>query len=368
MNPLPTSPVTADSSDSPQSRTQGCADVVMNHHGTGGTRGRRFVGDLFREAFSLDGAALLTPIVDGTTHDSALVDLQSSRVAVTTDAYVVSPLFFPGGNIGELAVCGSINNLATIGALTRAITATFVLEEGLPLDDLRRIVQSMAQAARRANVRLVAGDTKVVERGKGDGVYVSVTALGTLPTSIPWHPGCIRAGDVILVSGDIGRHGAAVLSARAGREFRDAEGRPLVSDVASLWPCVSELLGFMGALACLRDLTRGGLGNALIELSEQAGLAFEVEQARLPINPEVAEACAALELDPMYVACEGRLVVFARPESAATVLERLRRFHTEAAIVGKVQSDVEPGVHLVETSGTRRKLDGEGADRLPRIC
>lgn len=360
--------VSPHSSDSAPLATEKCADVVMNHHGTGGTRGRRFVGDLFREAFSLDGAALLTPIVDGTTHDSALVDLQSSRVAVTTDAYVVSPLFFPGGNIGELAVCGSINNLATIGALTRAITATFVLEEGLPLDDLRRIVESMATAARRANVRLVAGDTKVVERGKGDGVYVSITALGTLPTSIPWHPGCIHAGDVILVSGDIGRHGAAVLSARAGKEFKDAQGHPLMSDVTSLWPCVSELLGFMGGIACLRDLTRGGLGNALIELSEQAGLAFEVEQAKVPVNEAVVEACAAFELDPMYVACEGRLVVFARPESAATVLERLQRFHAEAAIVGRVLGDTTPRVDVVAASGSRRKLDGEGADRLPRVC
>lgn len=342
--------------------------TVMSYHGTGGKRSRHMIESVFRTAFAENADNTWQPLVDGTSHDSALFDLPSSRVAMTTDAYVVSPLFFPGGNIGMLSVHGSVNDLAMVGASARALTASFILEEGLPLDDLRRIVHSMAQAARETGVRLVAGDTKVVEKGRGDGVYISTTALGVQLAAPPWQPTRIRPGNVILVSGDVGRHGIAVLGARAALEFTALDGSALASDVTNLWPRVATLLDLSNSVACLRDLTRGGLGSVLLELSEQSGLPFEITTTSIPVCGTVASACELLGLDPLYVACEGRFVAITTAERAPEVLSRLRSFDPMAAAVGTVCAPGKPQVHAVGPYGSRRLLDGHGADQLPRIC
>lgn len=339
------------------------SDRVVSSPATDGRDGRQFVAEMFRRSFDQELATALTPIVDGATHDSALIDLQSSRVAVTTESYVVTPLFFSGGNIGDLAVYGSINNLATIGALARAITVSFLLEDGLPLAQLQAVVESMAAAASHANVRLLVGDTKVVERGRGNGVFITTTALGTLPTCNPWHAGRIQEGDVVLVSGDLGRHGAAVLAAQGSHRFTDVEGSPLTSDVGSVWPCISELLGFSGSITSVRVLTRG-LASTLVKLSEQSGLSLAIVQSQLPLHQAVTAACETLNLDPLELASQGRVVMMVRPEAADAVLTQLKRFEPTAAIVGRATNNrgETPMVLIEQTSGTERVLGGQPDD------
>lgn len=343
--------------------------LAVSYPGTDGHRGRQLVADMFHRSFDQDIATLLTPIVDGATHDSALIDLQSPRVAVATESYVVTPMFFSGGNIGDLAVYGSINNLATIGALTRAMTVSFLLEEGLPLIHLKSVVEAMAGAASRANLRLLVGDTKVVERGRGDGVFITTTALGTLPTCNPWHAGRIQEGDVVLVSGDLGRHGATVLAARGNHHFTDGEGEPLTSDVGSVWPCISDLLGFSGSITSVRVLTRG-LASTLVELSEQSGLTLDVVQSQLPLKQAVTGACEALQTDPLHLASRGRVVVMVRPEAADAVLAQLKRFEPTAAIIGRVANKrgETPAVVLRQNSGTERVLERQHDNQSSRMC
>jgi hydrogenase expression/formation protein HypE len=295
--------------------------------------------------------------------DAAVV----GELALTTDTYVVKPIRFPGGSIGELAVNGTINDLAVSGARPLAMTLSLVLEEGLPADELRAEVEAIGRAAEAAGVDVVGGDTKVVERGHCDSMYVCTTGVGRLDDRAKLSPESLAPGDRILVSGSIGDHGTAIMLARGEFEL-DAE---IESDTRSLWPAVDALLDAAGeSVHCLRDATRGGVATVLNELARASGVAIVVHEAEVPVQPAVAGACEILGIDPMYVANEGKLVAFVAPEAAETALAALRSAPggEQAAEIGEVKTD-PPGMVLVETAfGGRRVMDLLVGDPLPRIC
>jgi hydrogenase expression/formation protein HypE len=324
-------------------------------HGAGGKATQTLVEGLFVPAF---GSAALRELDDaGVVGDLAL----------TTDSYVVKPIRFPGGSIGELAVNGTVNDLAVSGARPLALTLSLVLEEGLAAEDLRAEVEAIAAAARAAGVEVVAGDTKVVERGRCDSMYVTTTGIGRLDDRAQLSPSSLKPGDRIIVSGPIGEHGTAVMLARGEFEL-DAE---VESDTRSLWPAVDALLDAAGpALRCMRDATRGGVATVLNELARASGVAVVVREAQVPVPAAVAGACEILGLDPMYVANEGKLVAVVAPEEADGALKALRSIPgcEEAAEIGQVRTD-PPGMVLVETAfGGRRVMDLLVGDPLPRIC
>ncbi|MDQ3858135.1 MAG: hydrogenase expression/formation protein HypE [Actinomycetota bacterium] len=328
-------------------------------HGAGGKATATLIEGLFLPAF---GSARLAELGDA---GSLAVD--GVALAVTTDSFVVKPIRFPGGSIGELAVNGTVNDLAVTGARPLALTLSLVLEEGLSAEDLQAEVEAIADAARAAEVEIVAGDTKVVERGHADGMYVTTTGIGRLDDRASLSPSSIRPGDRILVSGPIGEHGTAIMLARGEFEL-DA---PIESDTCSLWPAVDALLAAAGpALRCLRDATRGGVATVLNELAGSAGVAVLVKEAHVPVPPAVTGACEILGIDPMYVANEGKLVAFVAPEAAGEAVAALRSLPgcETAAEVGEVKSE-PPGMVLVETAfGGRRVMDLLVGDPLPRIC
>ena len=335
--------------------------VVLLAHGGGG----RLMQQL------LDGLILPTLGVSGGQgpHDAARVDEllagAGGRLAFTTDCYVVRPLFFPGGDIGSLAVCGTVNDLAMAGARARALSVSLILEEGLPMQTLWQVLCSLRHAADTAGVRIVTGDTKVVERGRADGVYLNTAGIGTVAQGVDIHPGRVRAGDAVLVSGDIGRHGIAVMAQREGLQFETT----IESDCQPLWPTVAALLDAGLDLHCLRDPTRGGLASALVEIARQAGADVLLEESALPVAQPVAAACELLGFDPLHVACEGRLVAFVPATQAQTVLDVLRRAPggEQAALIGVVSG---PGgrVTLRSRYGIDRPLDMPAGELLPRIC
>jgi hydrogenase expression/formation protein HypE len=275
----------------------------------------------------------------------------------TTDSYVVSPLRFPGGNIGKLAVTGTCNDLAVCGAQPAYLSCGWIIEEGFATEELFAIARSMGQAAASVAARIVTGDTKVVERGHGDGVYLNVTGVGL--RRLPSHPERISAGDLVLVSGDVGRHGACILTQREDLRL----DTPIESDCAHLWPAVSRLRPHAEAVHCLRDLTRGGLATALAELSDAAGLKIDVDEERVPVSAAVASVCELFGLDPLYSANEGRMVVFVDPQSEAQVLEALG---PEAKRIGTVGPG--EGVFAHSQLGGSRILDLLSGEQLPRIC
>jgi hydrogenase expression/formation protein HypE len=295
--------------------------------------------------------------------DSGAVD----GLALTTDSFVVKPIRFPGGSIGELAVNGTVNDLAVSGAQPLALTLSLVLEEGLGADELRAEVEAIARAAASADVRVVAGDTKVVERGRCDSMYICTTGLGRFDPRAQLSPAALRPGDRILVSGPIGEHGTAIMLARG--EFELAA--EIQSDTQPLWPAVDALLDAAGpSLRCIRDATRGGVGSVLNELARSSGVAIVVREAAVPVHPAVAGACEILGIDPMYVANEGRLVAFVAPEVADEALATLRTVPgcEGATEIGEVKTE-PPGLVLVETAfGGRRVMDMLVGDPLPRIC
>lgn len=300
--------------------------------------------------------------------DSTLlpIGLGEVRLVISTDSFVVRPLFFPGGDIGSLSVHGTVNDLAMRGGRPLWLAASFILEEGFPIDDLRRIVRSMAEAARRADVVVVAGDTKVVERGHGDGMYITTTGVGIVPEGIDIGPHRIRPGDVVLVSGTVGDHGIAVLSRREGLGFETE----LVSDSAPLNGLVDALLAAAPHIHCLRDPTRGGVAAALNELAATAGVGVEIDEAAIPVRPAVAAACEMLGFDPLVVANEGKLIAFVPPEEAEAALESLRAhpLGQNAARIGVATAD-HPGMVLARTGiGGRRVVDMPLGELLPRIC
>jgi len=295
--------------------------------------------------------------------DAARVD----GLALTTDSFVVKPIRFPGGSIGDLAVNGTVNDLAMAGARPLALTLSLVLEEGLPADELRAEIEAIAAAARTAGVEIVGGDTKVVERGRCDAMYVTTTGIGAVDERAQLSPASIRPGDRILVSGAIGEHGTAVMLARGEFELE----APVESDTRSLWPAVDALLDAAGpALRCLRDATRGGVASVLNELARASGTAMVVRERDIPVRPAVAGACEILGIDPMYVANEGVLVAFVAPDDADAALAALRSVVgcEDAVEVGEVKTE-PPGLVLVETAfGGRRVMDLLVGDPLPRIC
>ena len=344
---------------SQQSRRRKLEDTIRMGHGAGG----RMMADLIQEVFlrHLDNP-LLRQLADSTV----LALAGNGRIAISTDSFVVRPLFFPGGDIGSLAVHGTVNDLAMRGARPLWLTAAFILEEGLPVEDLRRVVRSMAEAARRAGVAVVAGDTKVVERGHGDGVYINTTGVGVVPDGVDVGPQRIRPGDVLLISGTVGDHGIAVLSEREGLGFETE----LVSDSAPLNGLVEALLTAAPSTHCLRDPTRGGVAAALNELAVAAGVGVELDEAAVPVRPAVAAACEMLGFDPLTVANEGKLLAFVPPEEAEAALEALRAhpLGQNAARIGQATAE-HPGLVLARTGiGGRRVVDMPLGELLPRIC
>lgn len=328
-------------------------------HGGGGRLGRQLVDELFAPAF---GSALME-----TRHDGArLTDLRPP-LAFTTDAHVVRPLFFPGGDIGRLAIVGTVNDLAMCGARPRHVSLSFVLEEGLSMETLWRVACSIGEAARETGVLIAAGDTKVVEQGHGDGVYISTAGIGEIVAAAPIGPDRVRAGDAILVSGDLGRHGIAVLTRREG--FALEVG--IDSDCAPLWGPVAALLEAGVEVHCLRDLTRGGLASALVEIAEDGGVELEVDEAAIPVSPPVHAACEVLGLDPLLVANEGRFVAFVPAAEAARACAVLRAhpLGTDAAIVGQVTAQASRGRAWIRGMlGQVRALAMPSGEQLPRIC
>lgn len=299
-------------------------------------------------------------------HDGAVVPVEGSTIAFTTDSFVVRPLVFPGGDIGSLAVYGTVNDLAMCGARPLYLSAGFILEEGLGVETLQRVVDSMAKAAREAGVRLVTGDTKVVDRGKGDGIFINTAGIGVVPPGVSVAPGRVRPGDRILLSGDLGRHGIAVLSVREGLSF----GGDVVSDAAPLHEVVADLLRNGVDVHCLRDLTRGGLASALNEIATSARVGMVIEERRIPVREAVRGACEILGLDPLYVANEGKLIAVCAAEDAPPLLAAMRAhpLGRDAAAIGAVHADPHHFVQMETRFGGKRIVDWLSGEQLPRIC
>ncbi|HMD51250.1 MAG TPA: hydrogenase expression/formation protein HypE [Solirubrobacteraceae bacterium] len=334
-------------------------DQITMAHGAGGKASQSLIEGLLLPALANDALAILG--------DAGIVSVNGAGLALTTDSFVVRPIRFPGGSIGELAVNGTVNDLAVSGARPLALTLSLVLEEGLPAEELQAEVEAIARAAEQAGVQVVAGDTKVVERGHADSMYVCTTGLGILDPRSHVSPDGLEVGDRIIVSGAIGEHGMAVMLAR--EEF-SLEAR-ISSDTRSVWPAVDALLQAAGAdLHCMRDPTRGGVASALNELARSSAVAAVVSEADVPVAPAVLGAGELLGIDPMYVANEGKLIAFVAPASADAALEALRGVPggEAAAVIGEVVQE-PPGMVLVETAfGGRRVMDLLAGDPLPRIC
>ena len=333
--------------------------IVMGHGG-GGILSEELIENLFLPAFGSAG---------GVSRDSALLDVPGGRIALTTDSYVVNPLFFPGGNIGDLAVNGTINDLACSGAQPLALTAGFILEEGLELEVLGTIAQSMGKAADGAGVRIVTGDTKVVGKGSADGLFINTAGVGVVPDGVRIGPEQARVGDHIIVSGSIGEHGVAIMSVREGIDF----GTTVTTDSAPLHRLVAAMLAAVedpNVVHALRDPTRGGLVAATVEIARAAGVGIELDEANVPIPESVASACGFLGLDPMQVANEGKLVAFVDPAHSEAVLAamRARPGGTGAVIIGRAVAE-HPGMVVARTPfGTTRVVERELGEQLPRIC
>ncbi|MCA9617470.1 MAG: hydrogenase expression/formation protein HypE [Myxococcales bacterium] len=338
-------------------RLRGRVDMT---HGAGGKAMANLIHDLFSRAFDNEWLAQ--------GNDFALLDLPPGRPVMTTDSYVVSPLFFPGGDIGKLAVHGTVNDLAMAGAEPLYLSAGFILEEGLPFADLERIVLSMAEAAHEAGVCIVTGDTKVVERGKGDGVFINTAGLGVVPDWVEVAPSgdAARPGDRVLVSGTVGDHGICILGTREGLRFES----DVQSDTAPLNGLVAAMTIIEPDLRVLRDPTRGGLATTLNEIAHQSRCGIRIREDAVRVKPAVAAACELLGIDPLYAANEGKLVAICAPEDAEELLHVMRQHPRgrDATIIGEVVEAEHPFVELETTFGGRRLLDWLTGEQLPRIC
>jgi hydrogenase expression/formation protein HypE len=333
--------------------------TIVMAHGGGGKLGNELVEHLFLPAFR--NSALET------LGDAAVFDLGPGKVAMSTDSFVVQPIFFPGGSIGALAVNGTVNDLAVSGAEPKFLSASFVLEEGLPLAQLAAVIQDMAEAAKKAGVQIVTGDTKVVESGHGDGIYINTTGVGVVRPSVNVGPNFAKPDDVVLVSGTIGDHGMAILSVREGLEFESQ----IRSDCAALNGLIAQVLdGAPGAVHVMRDPTRGGLASTLNEIACASGQGIVIDEASVPVRAEVQAACELLGLDPLYVANEGKAIFFVAPESADTVLALLHShpLGLEAAIIGRVTKEHPRMLIAHTTMGANRVISIPVGEQLPRIC
>jgi hydrogenase expression/formation protein HypE len=359
----------AESNGVPNPLLGSCPLPIFEHkkivlgHGSGGKLTAELIDKVFLPAFA-------NPILNK-LDDQAVVQINGARLAFTTDAFVVTPIFFPGGDIGRLAVNGTVNDLAMSGARPLYLSAAFILEEGLPADDLRRVVDSMGAAARDAGVQLVTGDTKVVDRGKGDQIFIATTGLGVIERPVNISADRARRGDKIILSGYIGDHGMAIMSQRENLEFEGA----IESDCASLHGLVADMLATSPVtetdfVHCLRDPTRGGVATTLNEIAKRAGVGMNLREQSIPVRDSVKGACEVLGLDPLYVANEGKLLAIVAPEMAEAVIEQMHRHQLgrHAVIIGEVVGD-HPGMVLMTTEiGGTRVLDVMFGEQLPRIC
>jgi len=335
-------------------------DRIVLAHGGGGRLTHQLIEKIFIPAFG-------NPMLEQ-RHDGAVVAVNGSRIAFTTDSFVVRPLIFPGGNIGDLAVNGTVNDLAMCGARPLYLSAGFILEEGLEMETLRTVVTSMQQAAAKANVKLVTGDTKVVDKGKGDGIFINTSGIGVIESNvkIAIGPASVRPGDIVILSGDLGRHGIAILSVREGLEFES----PILSDCANVWPAVEALLNAGIEIHCLRDLTRGGLATTLNEIASDRNVCLKLDEAAIAVDEVVQGACEILGLDPLYVANEGRFAAFVSAAQVDAAIEVMRKVEVSqgSVCVGRVEESPGRTVILQSRIGGNRVVDMLSGEQLPRIC
>ncbi len=331
---------------------------VLLAHGGGGRLMHQLIGKMFLAAFR-------NPLLE-TQHDATVVELAGKKLAFTTDSYVVRPLFFPGGDVGSMAVHGTVNDLAMSGARPVYLSAAFIIEEGLPMETLWKVVCSMQQAAQRCGVQIITGDTKVVDKGKGDGVFINTAGIGVVEHDQKIAPQNVRPGDGVLVSGDLGRHGMAIMAVREGLQFESA----IESDSAPVQDIVLALLKAGIEIHCLRDLTRGGLASALNEIAEASRVRIGIEEKSIPVREDVHAACEMLGLDPLHVACEGRFIALVAAKDVERALLVMRGQGTGAgsAVIGRVAESSAPLVTLKSAIGVSRILDMPSGEQLPRIC
>jgi len=331
---------------------------IVLAHGGGGSLTQTLIDQLFRPAF--DNALL------NAQHDSAVIEIDQHRLAFTTDTFVVKPWQFPGGDIGSLAINGTINDIAMSGATPQYLSVALILEEGFSMSTLWDIVRSMATAAANSGVTVVTGDTKVVDKGSGDGIFINTSGIGAVPDGVNIHPQRIQSGDVIILSGDIGRHGMAIMAAREDLAFSP----PVQSDTCALHRSVSNVIKAGIDIHCLRDATRGGVATTLIELAESSGICMEIVESLIPVQANVRGAAEVLGLDPLYIANEGRylLVVSAHEEQRTLEVLKSDSQTSNACTIGTVQKTSNSRLSLQTTLGTRRPLDRLSGEQLPRIC
>ena len=331
---------------------------VLMAHGGGGKLMHQLISRMFLEAFR-------NPLL-AQQHDAAVADWSGKKLAFTTDSYVVRPIFFPGGDIGSMAIYGTVNDLAMSGARPLYLSSAFILEEGLPMETLWRVVCSMRDAARRCGVQIITGDTKVVDKGKGDGLFINTAGVGVIEHDRVIAPSGVQPGDVVLVSGDLGRHGMAIMAVREGLQFESQ----IESDSAPVHEAVQELIKAGVEIHCLRDLTRGGLSGTLNEIAAAAGVKIAIEEKSVPVREDVHAACEMLGLDPLQVACEGRFAAFivAKDADRALAVVRSHVVGAGAAIIGQVAQSAAPMVTLKSAIGVNRVLDMPSGEQLPRIC
>ena len=331
---------------------------VQLAHGGGGRRMHELLEGMLLPSF---GSQQLLE-----RHDGATLDIAGARLAFTTDSYVVKPLFFPGGDIGTLAINGTVNDLAMCGARPLYLSSAFILEEGFPMESLRRVVESMRISASAAQVQLVTGDTKVVDKGKGDGIFVNTEGIGVVDHPLRISPASVRVGDVVLLSGDVGRHGIAIMAMREALSFETA----IESDCAPLWEPIAALLQAGVEIHCLRDLTRGGLSSGLIEIAETAKVRINIDELSVPVREDVVGACEILGLDPLYLANEGRFIAIVPEHETARALHVLSQHSVSSGAVriGQVSDKPRGMVTMKSRLGTERVLDMLSGEQLPRIC
>ena len=333
-------------------------DKIVMGHGSGGKLMRSLIRETFLKSFD---NPFLSPL-----SDSAIIKIGNKRIAMTTDSYVVSPPFFPGGDIGKLAVAGTINDLSVVGAIPRFITLGLVLEEGFPIGDLERIVRSVRDAAHDAGVEIVTGDTKVVEKGKGDGIFINTSGIGVIPPGLAFSTDKIKKGDVIIVNGPVGDHGAAVMMVRGGFDFES----DLVSDCAPLHSLIRDIVAVNPGIRFMRDPTRGGIAATLNEIAESTGFGVIVHESEIPVRDSVRSICEILGLDPLYVANEGKVIVVADRKKADKILQIMKNHHLgrDAKMIGEISAEPAHRAILRTQYGTSRIIDMPEEEKLPRIC
>lgn len=333
-------------------------EKILLSHGSGGKQTNSLISELFHKYFN---NKVLVEM-----NDSAIVNMEGTKIAFTTDSYVVNPIFFNGGNIGKLAVCGTVNDLAVSGAKPCYLSCAFIIEEGFEMDKLQQIVKSMAEEAEKASVKIIAGDTKVVEKGSADGIFINTSGVGVIYENVNISASNARVGDVVIINGTVGDHGVTIMCERNGLGF---EGN-ISSDCACLSGLVDSMLKVCSDIHVIRDATRGGIAAVLNEIAQSSNVSVMIKENSVPVKPETSGVCELLGLDPLYIANEGKLCAFVPKEHASDVLEAMKKhpLGTEAAIIGTVVEDENNRVYIETITGGRRILDMPSGQQLPRIC